>query len=65
MWNVRPARAAAEDINVIMDKNFSSYLVSRGISVAQYEAASIGEKGQILSVYEQQQAPSNVQRRHD
>ncbi len=46
-----------------MDKNFSSYLVSRGISVAQYEAASIGEKGQILSVYEQQQAPSNVQRR--
>jgi hypothetical protein len=46
-----------------MDEKFSSYLVSRGISVEQYQAASIGDKGQILSVYEQQQqAPGIVQR---
>ena len=49
-------------IIVKMDKNFISYLVSRGISVAQYQAASIGDRGQILSVYEQQKAPGNVQR---
>ncbi len=49
-----------------MDEKFSSYLVSRGISVEQYQAASIGDKGQILSVYEQQQqAPGIVQRWHD
>ena len=44
-----------------MDENFRSYLVSRGIGVERYQAASIGEQGQILSVYEQQQqARGNV-----
>jgi len=43
-----------------MDENFRRYLVSRGIGVERYQAASIGEQGQILSVYEQQQARGNV-----
>ena len=43
-----------------MDENFRSYLLSRGIGVERYQAASIGEQGQILSVYEQQQARGNV-----
>ena len=43
-----------------MDENFRSYLLSRGIGVERYQAVSIGEQGQILSVYKQPQARGNV-----
>jgi hypothetical protein len=50
-----------------MDDNFRSYLMRRGINVERYQAASIGEQGQIVSAYAQEQqqqappAPGNVQ----
>jgi len=41
-----------------MNENFRSYLLSRGINVERYQAATIGEQGLILATYEQQQASS-------